>query len=247
MRNRTALQHAATLLVAVGVAVHMFFTFVYNIPNERVRERLPTGAAAAYMEPLFVQDYKIFAPDPATADHRLWVRAWLDDGTGEPVTTDWIDVTAVELSRRHRRILRKHLTIVGAERLMAAHSRLTPAQKDVIAGNYHRTGLGRLFDDLVDAHPDRDRAAAATFVRTTRFVDAYATQVAYATGATTEDLAAVQTRVVYDPVIRWEDRNDPDARRPAAAITDTGWRRPVEYPEQDRRAFADTFRDWMGE
>src|SRR5699024_3712467 len=120
-------------------------------------------------------------------------------------------------------------------------------QKDVVSGNYHRAGLDQLFQDLLDADPDGDRAAAATFVRSTRFVDAFATQVAFARGATPENLAAVQTRVVYDPVIRWDDRNDPDAERPAATITDTGWRRPLEYPDQDRDAFASTFLGWMGQ
>jgi len=236
-----------TVAVVIGVITHMFFTFVYNVPTERIRSRLPTGAAAAYMEPLFVQDYKIFAPDPASADHQLWVRAWLDDGDGETITTEWLDVTDVELSVRYRQVLRKHLTIIGAERLMSAYSRLSTPQKDVVSGNYHRAGLDQLFQDLLDADPDGDRAAAATFVRSTRFVDAFATQVAFARGATPENLAAVQTRVVYDPVIRWDDRNDPDAERPAATITDTGWRRPLEYPDQDRDAFASTFLDWMGQ
>src|SRR5690625_838595 len=107
-RDRSTVQHVATGLVVLGLLAHMFFTFAYNVPVERLRTALPTGVAADYMEPLFVQDYKIFAPDPASADHRLWVRAWLDDGTGEPVTTEWLDVTGVELSVRYRQILRKH-------------------------------------------------------------------------------------------------------------------------------------------
>src|SRR5690625_1579381 len=91
-REWSAAQRVATIAIVAGLLAHMVFTFVYNVPNDRLRDTLPTGTAARYMEPLFVQDYKIFAPDPASADHRLWVRAWLDDGTGEPVTTEWLDV-----------------------------------------------------------------------------------------------------------------------------------------------------------
>lgn len=246
-RTRSTAQHLATVAVAVGMLIHMFFTFVYNVPTASLRSALPTEAAARYMEPLFVQDYKIFAPEPATADHQLWVRAWLEDGTGEPETTEWINVSSVELSVRYRQVLRKHMSIIGAERLMAAHTRLSPAQKELAAQNYHRDGLDRLHRDLLDAEPNGDPAVAATFIRSTRFLDAFATQVAFARGATPENLAAVQTRVVYDPVVPWKHRNDPDAPQPAARITDTGWRRPLEYPNQDREAFASTFRGWMGE
>src|SRR5699024_4440298 len=126
----------------------------------------------------------------------------------------------VELSVRYRQVLRKHMSIIGAERLMSAHSRLNSDQKDVVAGSYHRSDLEQLHQDLLDAAPDGDRSAAADFVRSTRFVDAFATQVACARGATPENLAAVQTRVVYDPVVSWADRDDPDAEAPAAGITD---------------------------
>lgn len=246
-RTRSVVQHLATAAVAAAMLIHMFFTFVYNVPTGSVRSALPTELAARYMEPLFVQDYKIFAPEPATADHRLWVRAWLDDGTDEPVTTEWIDVTAVELSVRYRQVLRKHLSIIGAERHMAAYSRLSPAQKQLVAQNHHRSGLEQLHRDLLDVDPNGDPAVAASFIRSTRFLDAFATQIAFTLGATPENLAAVQTRVVYDPVVPWKDRNDPDAPKPAARLTDTGWHRPLEYPNQDREAFASTFRGWMGE
>src|SRR5690625_4024443 len=116
-KPRTVVRNVATVVVALGLMAHMFLTFVYNVPSDRVRSALPTVAAAAYMEPQFVQDYKIFAPEPATADHRLWVRAWLEDGNGEPTTTEWLDVTEVELSVRYRQVLRKHMSIIGAERL----------------------------------------------------------------------------------------------------------------------------------
>jgi hypothetical protein len=157
-----------------------------------------------------------------------------------------VNVSAVEISARTRRILRKQLTIVGAERMMAAFVRLDERQREVAGGNYHRTGLDALREDLLAASPAGRVGDVDAFIRTTRFVDAYATQVAYALWGTPEQLRAVQTRVVYDPVVRWSDRNDPDAARPAATTALTGWRPPLEYPGQDREAFARTFRSWFG-
>lgn len=230
------------------VVVHMFFTLTYNMPSEEVKNSLLPGATATkYMQPLFVQDYKIFAPDPAGADHQLWVRAWIENTEGGSETTEWINVTAVEIAERHRKLLRKQLTIVGAERLMSAYQSLNDEQREIVATNYHRAGLDRLREDLVEASPSRSSAQVDAFLRSTRYVDAYATQVAYAVWTDRGDIAAVQTRVVYDPVIRWAERNDPKAKRPAASITDTGWRPLLEYPAQSREKFASTFLEWMSE
>jgi hypothetical protein len=244
---RSRIATAAAAVVAALLAVHMAMTFLYNVPPAADRSNTPPAFVDDYMSPLFVQDYKIFAPDPASADHQLWVRAWLvpPDG-GEPETTDWVNVSAVEISSRTRRILRKQLTIVGAERMMAAWARLDEAQREVAGENYHRTGLDALREDLVAADPDGSPGDVDAFIRVTRFVDAYATQVAYALWGSPDTVRAVQTRVVYDPVVRWDDRNDPAARRPAATTVLTGWRPPLEYPGQDREAFARTFRSWFG-
>ena len=100
---RSRIATAAAAVVAALLAVHMAMTFLYNVPPAADRSNTPPAFVDDYMSPLFVQDYKIFAPDPASADHQLWVRAWLvpPDG-GEPETTDWVNVSAVEISSRTR-------------------------------------------------------------------------------------------------------------------------------------------------
>jgi len=232
-------------VVSLLVAAHMLFTLTYNLPSREIRESiLPGPLATAYMQPLFVQDYKIFAPDPAGADHQLWVRAWSENVDGEPWTSEWVNVTAVELSAPYRKILRKQLTIVGAERFMSAYEALNPEQQQLVATNYHRAGLTRLEEDLTALDTAGTSSRVTAFIRSTQYVDAYATQVAYALWGDIGEISAVQTRVVYDPVIRWNDRDDPEAQRPAATITDTGWRPLLEYPGQSREKFAQTFQEW---
>lgn len=248
-KNYSTAAKVTTVIVSAAALVHMFFTFTYNMPSDTIKNSLLPGTVATnYMQPFFVQDYKIFAPDPAGSDHQLWVRAWVKDPQGRPETTEWINVTAVEISDRSRKILRKQLSIVGAERLMGAYQSLNEEQRDFVARNYHRTGIDALREDLIAATSgDQSTERVDAFVRSTRYVDAYATQVAYALWADDGEIAAVQTRVVYDPVIRWADRNDPNAERPAASITDTGWRPLLEYPGQNREKFAATFLEWMDE
>lgn len=233
-------------IVSVFVAAHMILTLVYNVPSQEFKSTASAAVAKSYMEPLFVQDYKIFAPDPAGADHQLWVRAWSEDRDGEPWTSEWINVSAVELAEPYRKVLRKQLTIVGAERGMSGYQGLSDEQRDIASRNYHRSTLDALRTDLLTADPAATGRVDA-FIRSSRYIDAYATQVAFALWGDESEIAAVQTRVVYDPVIRWSDRNDPEARRPAATITDTGWHPLLEYPGQDREAFASTFLEWANE
>lgn len=227
------------------LGVHMFFTAVYNTPSEDLKYgALPGAAADRYVRPYLVQDYKIFAPDPADTDRQLWVRAWVEDAAGERTSTEWVNASRVELAETYRKTLRKQLSVVGAERLMGAYSALNDTHKAVVAKN-HLDGeeLYGLHDAMVEAD-DSDPAAVGEFIRADNYVTSYATQVAKALWGDQGTIAGVQVRAVYDPVIRWVDRKDPDAERPASRYTDLGWVPSMEWPTQDPEAFARTFSAW---
>lgn len=235
----------ASVVALVVAAVHIAFTAVYNVPSAEVKyEALPGQAADAYIRPYFVQDYRIFAPDPASSDRNLWVRAWVQTPEGERVETAWVDVTAIELAEPYRRVLRKQLTVIGAEQLMTSYGKLTEEQKAIAEQNFHESGdLTALNDELLaadDANPDDVRA----FIRATNYTSSYATQAAAALWSDDGEILAVQTRSVYSPVVRWEDRFDADAVRPDSSYTKLGWRPTLEWSQQSQGAFARTFLHW---
>lgn len=231
-----------TAVVLALAAVHMFFTFVVNVPSSQIKyDVLPGAAADAYVRPYLVQNYRIFAPNPISEDRQLWVRAWIEDESGERVETEWINTTAVELIDPYRRVLRKQLTIVGAEAFMDAYRALNEQQKEILTGgNFHREGDRERLRALLAEH-----GSATAYMRASDYVTAYATQVAYALHGDANEILAVQTRIVYAPVIRWADRFDPDAQPPARTMIRIGWREPIEYPGQDREEFARTFLTWF--
>lgn len=239
-RARPVATMVVTGMVLAAMAIQMFFTLVVNVPYPDVKYRaLPGAAADAYMRPFFVQDYRIFAPNPASEDRQLWVRAWVSDASGRPVTTEWVNTTAVELAEPYRRTLRKQLTIVGAERLMAGYRALSDEQRAIVAGNYHQDGgTAQLTSDLTAL------GSARGYLQASDYTTGYATQVAEALWGDRGEVLAVQTRAVYAPVVRWSQRDDPDAQRPRSTYTDLGWREPLEYPGQDSAEFARTFRAW---
>lgn len=231
-----------TTLVLALAATHMFFTAVVNVPSSTVKYgALPGAAADAYTRPYLIQNYRIFAPNPASEDRELWVRAWLESDDGTRTEGPWINATAVELIDAHRRVLRKQLTISTAESYMAAYRALSDVQRDILTTvNHHRDGdRERLMQALAE------HGSAAAYVRASDAATAYATQVAYALYGEDHRILAVQTRVVYSPVVRWRDRNDPGATPPERTMTRSGWREPLEYPGQDRAAFARTFNAWF--
>jgi hypothetical protein len=233
---------AAALLLA---GAHIALTAVFNVPSTEVKYgALPGGAADAWIRPYFVQDYRIFAPDPASADRNLWVRAWVETPDGERVETKWVDVTAIELAEPYRRVLRKQLTVIGAEQLMTSYGKLTEAQKAVVEENFHTSpDLAELNEALLAAD-DANAGDVRSFIRATNYTTSYATQAARALWGDDGEILAVQTRSVYSPVIRWDDRNDPDAVRPDSSYTQLGWRPVLDWSQQSEEAFARTFLHW---
>lgn len=236
--------------VGVGVAVamlavHMFFTAVVNVPLSSMKyDVLPGALADRYVHPYLIQDYKIFAPNPADADHQLWVRAWIEDPDGDREPTEWVNTTHVELSTLPQKMLRKQLSVTGAERLMGAYQGLSRVQQEAAQRNYlEGEALFGLDEALRSADDSRPRAVSA-FIRADNYATSYATQVAHALWGDDGSVVGVQVRAVYDPVIRWNDRHDPDAQRPPASYTDLGWVPPMEWAGQDPDAFARTFTGW---
>lgn len=231
-----------TMVVVLAlVATHMFFTAVVNVPYSELKYGpLPGRTADAYTRPFFVQNYRIFAPNPASENRSLWVRAWIEDESGERSETEWTNVTAVELAATYRHVLRKQLTIIGAERYMGAYRALNEEQREILrTGNFHRDGDREILEQRLAA-----AGSATAYMTASDYVTAYSTQVAHALYGEDHEILAVQSRVVYNPVIRWNDRFDPDAVPPDSIVTFEGWREPLEYADQDREEFARTFLDW---
>ncbi|MBS2964552.1 hypothetical protein KGA66_15965 [Actinocrinis puniceicyclus] len=85
-----ALVSGATLTVAAVASVHLAATFLYNAPANPVSQRY-AEAVHWWMDPLFSQNWRLFAPNPISENLRIEARASLDpDGR----TTGWIDLSA---------------------------------------------------------------------------------------------------------------------------------------------------------
>ncbi|GGH50855.1 DUF5819 family protein [Microbacterium album] len=223
--------------MAAFAAWHILATFLWVAPASPARDAIPGDALRSYMLPMFGQSWSVFAPSPINADYHLDVRALVDDG-GELVETDWVRATDVELSYSRYNLTPPRaagIAVSAASALYSAHGRLSDGQKEIVELNYFKDDwYGRLEQALADAGDD-----PAAYLSAERVVAAYATQVAFAVWG--EDVTRVQFQVSREPVVPFEQRNDPDAERPAAVVRETGWRGLAENEGQSRSQFRDFF------
>lgn len=123
----------AALLVMVAALAHMVLLVLYVNPALSSANTSP-APAGAWPQPLFPQDWNIFAPDPPRANAYLEARSWRADRPGR-----WIDLTARDIaahrgnplpSREDQTVLRK---AVSAHLAGSPHTQLraplTPAAR----------------------------------------------------------------------------------------------------------------------
>ncbi|MGW0903250.1 DUF5819 family protein [Streptomyces sp. NPDC002853] len=148
---RTAGRGAALLVMAAALA-HMTLLVLYVSPALSSATTRP-AQADAWLQPLFPQDWDIFAPDPPHINTHLEVRSWRADRPGR-----WIDLTARDIaahrgnplpSREDQTVLRKAL---GAHLAGSPHTQLraplTPAAQ------YLRNVVVVRLHDLGEPRPD---------------------------------------------------------------------------------------------
>ncbi|HZP51586.1 DUF5819 family protein [Actinocrinis sp.] len=85
-----ALVGGTTLAVVLVVALHLAATFLYNAPANPVSQRY-ARSVNRWMQPLFTQNWQLFAPNPISENVEIDARASLDpDGR----LTGWVNLSA---------------------------------------------------------------------------------------------------------------------------------------------------------
>lgn len=245
-RERPRLKRRSVLLRIVGgVAVlftawHVLASFLWIAPAGPAREAVPAKALSAYMLPLFGQSWSVFAPEPVNGDNRMFVRAVVKGDDGDDTVTEWLNVTAVE-----SQLLTHHLfparagnqSIDLASDYRSAYQKLDKAQQHTVALNYFKES----WTTRLGAELRKQKAAGVS-----GYLDAdfravrYSTQVARAVWG--EGVQRVQFRMERQNVVPFDQRNDPDAKRPAVQLTPSGWRGVQQATGQSDEDFARTFR-----
>ncbi|PSL36970.1 hypothetical protein CLV49_0573 [Labedella gwakjiensis] len=245
IRRPRLLQRIVVVVLVAIAGWHCAATYLWIAPGTAIREALPDGMLSSYMNPLFDQNWSVFAPDPIDGNYALEVRATVIGDGGREVT-EWVDATEAEQSMLAGTLLQARAGIVGHKQAMkyyTAYFDLSEEQRGVIADGYFEgEWVERLRSAVIEVEGESE--TVWTYLRQEWKATAYATQVARATWG--DDVEQVQYRISRSNVVALENRDDPDAV-PAPTYIDSGWRGLVDRKNQSDSAFADVFRSLVAD
>ncbi|MEV0521910.1 DUF5819 family protein [Streptomyces sp. NPDC050439] len=142
----------AALLITATALTHMTLLVLYVSPALSSANTRP-AQADAWLQPLFPQDWNIFAPDPPRANAHLEARSWRANRPGR-----WIDLTARDIaahrhnplpSREDQTVLRKAVSVhLAGSPHTQLRAPLTPAAR------YLRNVVLVRLHDLGEPRPD---------------------------------------------------------------------------------------------
>ncbi|MDF9814447.1 DUF5819 family protein [Streptomyces sp. SPB162] len=87
----------AVAAVAVGVVFHLAMVFLHVAPSNTASKEY-RSTVDTYVYPEFEQNWKLFAPDPLQQNIHVQARAQVRGPDGRLETTEWVDLTAIDLT-----------------------------------------------------------------------------------------------------------------------------------------------------
>ncbi|GAA1991917.1 hypothetical protein GCM10009718_32050 [Isoptericola halotolerans] len=194
------------------------------------------------MDPVFQQNWSLFAPTPINVENSLEVRAF--DADLEP--SPWVDVTDLEITANFTHHLLPNRgsrpTRMLAARAYAQFNKLSDAELASLGNHYHQDAWLRLAEALEDADGASPAARRNLALQYDKVMAAYATEYVRAT-VTDLDPVYVQFRVVRQRATPFLQRGAP----PSDPTIYTFGRRPMyEFPRQDSDAFGDAIARFQG-
>ncbi|MGH3519718.1 MAG: DUF5819 family protein [Haloechinothrix sp.] len=106
-RPARGLVSAAAAVIAVVVAIHLGMVFLYVAPSN-VLSRQYSTTINDYISPEFVQNWKLFAPEPLHVNVAVHARAEIRQPDGSVETTGWINVFADDIDHTRGNLVPSH-------------------------------------------------------------------------------------------------------------------------------------------
>jgi len=242
-RVTCAIRPALTAAVLALAAFHLVSVTLAALPTNPVSDT--ARPATDYLQPYFTQNWRLFAPNPISADRTIEFRAQYNrDGLTEE--TAWLDWTDVELDVvRHRLVGGRagYITNKMFSPLVTAYNRLDSDQRQIADLDYDTAMAGwpALGEALAEAGGDGMRVSM--WIGYERAATQLATQALRAAYPDRE-LIAVQYRLVTHQVTAFRHHGltaaERERRRPAPKVRVGGWRLP-EPGTPESQAVIDSF------
>lgn len=192
-RPLRAVTGAAVALCLVGTVAHLLMVCLYVAPVNPVSQRY-SKQIDAWIDPLFDQNWQLFAPEPQSANWQISARTVYAGPGGRPQVSSWFDLTALDNAAIKHDVFPSHTAQNTLRRAWTAYAGAFGAsdQADSSWAVLVRDYLRNIAVDRVEAH----RRGA---------VD------------------GIQLRVVTQPIAAQAVPGGPRPAQPAAEIRDLPW------------------------
>lgn len=222
------------IVFGVVLCAHLTATAIFVGPANAAKTALGSSLTS-YMQPLFQQDWSLFAPTPISVEYTLWVRGWYDEST----PTEWVNATGLEIEGNILHSLAPSRAGIISRRLVGnmrkQYRLLTAEEQATLAGNYHSNAWPRMQARMEQSAGHSPQARISYVLRLDRAMAAYATQFAWAWWGKDNGIKYIQVRIAENRAPRFDKRDQP----PSIAVKDFGRRPLYTYEGQDNQAFAD--------
>lgn len=232
-------------LVAVAAAGHLVVVTLAALPPNTYSDA--ARPATSYLGAYFAQNWRLFAPNPVSADRTVRFQGAYEQD-GELVVTDWLDWTDVELDLVRHRLVGGRAGYVTNKLYGPLGSRYRPLDTDQrvvadVAEPDDVVGWKRLAQQLREVSDDRlDDRQVDLYLVYDRATTRLATQALEARHPERRMIAvryATRSQDVTPWEARGEDAEDRERARPAVNQRINGWREPVRGDETEQASVRD--------
>jgi len=214
--------HRRWIVAAVvsGLACLLLFHFtmvlLYNSRPNPIKLR-HYRFIAAYMTPVFAQDWHLFSPNPIAFDVILLIKTRLRDRTtGRLHETEWVDITTPIIRQLHRRRLSSLGSLAHIHVYTVFGERIPPAEAEVY----------RLLCARVETHPLCQGELTASMKRSAALAARLRARVASAHASKlygrSSEILEIKVRTMTRRVPRFSERRRPDRTGPIVYL-ETEW------------------------
>ena len=185
---RTAVGLIAALFLAVSLA-HVALVFLYVAPSNEVSQRY-SKQINMWIYPLFEQNWRLFAPDPASVTQQISARTVGTSPDGTRQVSGWFDLTAVDDAAVRHNVFPSHTS---------------------------QNMLRRAWDAYVESHGNDDQSHTERALMLQKYLRNIA--VDRVTAARHSTFADIQLRVITRPIAAPTTPGNPSPPAPAPSNT----------------------------
>lgn len=235
-------------VVAVLAAGHLVVVTLASLPPNTYSDA--ARPATSYLGSYFAQNWRLFAPNPVSADRSVRFQGAYEQD-GELVVTDWLDWTDVELALVRERLVGGRAGYVTNKLYGPLRSRFGPLDtdqrtiadiaepQDVMPWADLRRALVAVSDDALD---DRQVDLYLVYDRATTRLATAALEAQHPERRMVAVRYATRSQGVTPWEARGEDAAERERARPTARQRVNGWREAVRGDEAEQATVADFLR-----